>query len=592
MDYNEFANKIKEKYPDYSDMDNASLTRAMMSKFPEYSDIDTSSMDKQATQNTGYDYSSQEEYDDLYNNARQVGYSGLDSAQKDLFNKAYSKSLYAQNGKTLKEAQDETDARAMVSPDIANNIGTWIRKPLAPLVADVGGIFGGIKSAYNAPDNKLGAFVSGMKNSAADTYKNAIAGKGLAGIAADPTNAIMFVPGIGELNLLSKAGSLAKYPYIGSALTQGLIGLGSTTTSEALNPSEKVTVPSVITGGILGGLSGAGSKLISAVGTKSFPNVERIINDEKDIYLTPTELESHMSNVSFPYTMGSQKAAADNWIDEAGKQFNEAVKEIPLSRTGKDINTTNLVDDMNMLRAAGFDENDAKYYALSNAVNPRTIFPTVEQDRLGQLIEAKRLSDGRGGYITKTNNEDLGRAITKRLNDVRNKMGDQISLNAPVEDFSGMIGNTSPINIPTDLANGLVPKIDISDLSKLRQAYASQYKPNADVDERVANYADELMHDAIVKRMENIPEYKKIIDVPLSSGFGAKKQYGLAKDIRGFVSQKAPVPTDWRRWIPILNNYAAPTAMYKAGKTSGPAFVVNTLDRLVEQYWQERNNKK
>ena len=48
MDHVEFATKVKAKHPEYSDMSDADLTRAMMRKFPEYSDVDTSKMDIQA----------------------------------------------------------------------------------------------------------------------------------------------------------------------------------------------------------------------------------------------------------------------------------------------------------------------------------------------------------------------------------------------------------------------------------------------------------------------------------------------------------------------------------------------------------------
>lgn len=39
MDYNEFASKIKTKYPDYADMDNRELAQKMVAKFPQYSDV-------------------------------------------------------------------------------------------------------------------------------------------------------------------------------------------------------------------------------------------------------------------------------------------------------------------------------------------------------------------------------------------------------------------------------------------------------------------------------------------------------------------------------------------------------------------------
>lgn len=39
MNYNEFAEKVKSKYPDYADMDNRELAQKMVAKFPDYSDV-------------------------------------------------------------------------------------------------------------------------------------------------------------------------------------------------------------------------------------------------------------------------------------------------------------------------------------------------------------------------------------------------------------------------------------------------------------------------------------------------------------------------------------------------------------------------
>ena len=39
MDYNEFSDKIKAKYPQYKDMDNLSLAKSVVSKHPEYKDV-------------------------------------------------------------------------------------------------------------------------------------------------------------------------------------------------------------------------------------------------------------------------------------------------------------------------------------------------------------------------------------------------------------------------------------------------------------------------------------------------------------------------------------------------------------------------
>ena len=36
IDYNEFAKKIKAKYPEYNDVDNYTLASKMVEKYPEY----------------------------------------------------------------------------------------------------------------------------------------------------------------------------------------------------------------------------------------------------------------------------------------------------------------------------------------------------------------------------------------------------------------------------------------------------------------------------------------------------------------------------------------------------------------------------
>ena len=45
INYNEFAESVKSKYPEYADRDNAELARAMIAKFPEYADrVDTAGL--------------------------------------------------------------------------------------------------------------------------------------------------------------------------------------------------------------------------------------------------------------------------------------------------------------------------------------------------------------------------------------------------------------------------------------------------------------------------------------------------------------------------------------------------------------------
>lgn len=53
MDYNEFAEKIKTKYPEYNDMDNMELAKRMVAKYPnDYSDV---TFDKAQPQKQGFD---------------------------------------------------------------------------------------------------------------------------------------------------------------------------------------------------------------------------------------------------------------------------------------------------------------------------------------------------------------------------------------------------------------------------------------------------------------------------------------------------------------------------------------------------------
>ena len=54
MDYNEFSEKIKAKYPQYKDMDNKELAQKMVAKYPQYSDITFDNVE-QPKENKGID---------------------------------------------------------------------------------------------------------------------------------------------------------------------------------------------------------------------------------------------------------------------------------------------------------------------------------------------------------------------------------------------------------------------------------------------------------------------------------------------------------------------------------------------------------
>jgi len=573
-------------------------------------ETDAPNRQPQSTQDTtpGYAYDSPEDFEDLYANAKAVGYSGLDQAQKDLFNQSYSKSIYARNGKTLKQAQDETDARA-------DNAGLSLRSITGLVPATSSGLAGGIRAAYDdTTGNKLGAAWEGAKEAAGTSYNNAKAGRDISGFVADPTNYLMLVPGAGELNLFDKVPALAekipaivkatKIPevvgevagkaltkigqlpgYIGSALTQGLSGAGATAASEALDPSEKVTPLSVAIAGGIGGATGLASKGLSNFGYNIYPNQTLITNSQKDRYLTPDQLEAHMSNVPFPYTMSNQQKAAEGWLEEAGNKFDEAIKVIPDERTYSDINpelAQSWIPDIRRLENAGYSNDEARYYATSDILSPRTIYPEVEKNRTNQFLKEKRGLDLQSNAPRKTLENQVDNATKKRLNDLGQKMDAQKRLTGDYPD----VGIPQPLEINQNMA----PRIDIKDFSKLRGVYTSQYTPNAKAKERAANYADELMHDAIVHRMELIPEYKKEIEQPLSSGFGAKKQYAVGSRLADFIYNEPPNPRGIpRRFSVLFNNYAVPTAMFKAGHTAYPSIGSNALFRGISQYLQDND---
>ena len=54
MNYNEFSEKIKAKYPQYKDMDNKELAQKMIAKYPQYGDITFDNVE-QSKENKGFD---------------------------------------------------------------------------------------------------------------------------------------------------------------------------------------------------------------------------------------------------------------------------------------------------------------------------------------------------------------------------------------------------------------------------------------------------------------------------------------------------------------------------------------------------------
>lgn len=185
-----------------------------------------------APQSSGYAYSSPEQYQDLYNNAKSVGYSGLDAAQKKLFDEAYSQSIYAKQGRSLEEAHQATDRAAGVGQ------GNYIQDANAGLTAGV---------------QNMGRFLADQKDQSGVNPK-------AVGYEATPVNwgkaavnTAAFLAPIGVDAAIAKS----LYNPLIKGLGSGLANAGIEYAREKAN-GENGNPFAVGTAGLFGGLGGAG----------------------------------------------------------------------------------------------------------------------------------------------------------------------------------------------------------------------------------------------------------------------------------------------------------------------------------------------
>ena len=185
----------------------------------------------QVSKSSGYAYSSPEQYQDLYNNAKNVGYSGLDAAQKQLFDEAYPQSLYAKQGRSLAEAHQATDRAAGVGQ------GNFIQDANAGLTA-------GVKN--------MGRFLADQQNQSGVNPK-------AVGYEATPVNwgkaainALAFLGPIG----VDAAIARSLYKPLVKGLGSGLANAGIEYAREKLN-GENGNPLAIGTAGLFAGLGGA-----------------------------------------------------------------------------------------------------------------------------------------------------------------------------------------------------------------------------------------------------------------------------------------------------------------------------------------------
>lgn len=246
MDYNEFSEKIKAKYPQYKDMDNRELAQRMVAKYPQYSDVTFDDMVTTKPQQ-GLHWLSQ---DEIKTNAQknlddrtryESEHPVLSRLQKD-----FDPSYRAQQSRWEKLAKYGTQAplkeevkdfgRGLTSPFIpAANITTAIvtggvggtAKGLLPSIgrgAAQGSIQGAVSEGLNElGDNGLSTDV--LAKSATGAFGGGLGGGALTGggYAA------------GQLaNLASKP-----LKYLGGKFVQGITDLKPETLAQLVKPNSK-----------------------------------------------------------------------------------------------------------------------------------------------------------------------------------------------------------------------------------------------------------------------------------------------------------------------------------------------------------------
>lgn len=445
------------------------------------------------------------------------------------------------------------------------------------LSVPVGAVMGGLEYGKDRLFNE-GSWASGLKGDPVTKYmaegmELGNKGEGATGLVANPTN---FLP-------IARAATLPR--QIGLSTLQG----GAIGGLEAYEAGQDASAVNGIRTGAVDAAKGAGiSAVLSAglgtvgglarkFGTIHYPYEQQLMGlsaergGKQGAASMQGAIEDVMGSSSFPYRQANAQAVIQNRIDEAGEGFNAAVRAIPEYRAPAPVTPitpvvqaptqrltyTNAADfRRDLARGLGMPSeprllSDAELTLQHQQRFPRSIDPVDDARRIANYAEERRIADIQGdATVHGVMPQDVQSAMAKRqegfeqaLREQKNKFGD---LTPEEQDLLGSIGDVK----------------DIKDLSKLRRQYASQYKPSANTDERAGQYADELYHDAIVRRMKEEPEYAASL---LASG--AEKKFALFKTMDKFAKKEVANPRAIARALPwLLNNYAGPTALYKGGR--------------------------
>lgn len=287
--------------------------------------------------------------EDLLANLHEVGYSGLDDAQKALYKQQYDASDYAKAGHSFQEAIDLADRSARsqsgisFDTEIRNPIEAWknirglVSKGLSPIGAAIGELYdkaeGGRYTSTIGPYGKEIAipveesFVDRMKRLETEGHQN----EGLMGVVSDPMNLVG--AGVGKGITQGTQGTLGPVgrwlslkPAIGGSIEGAVLG-GGGSVLDGGDVSDAAL--SSILGGTVGGIGGflrpaTADKLkdYEQQALKEFPgnryfqtqaNKGGLHLSESAQYLTDAEKLDILKGVSD--IASGKKADIDAWID-------------------------------------------------------------------------------------------------------------------------------------------------------------------------------------------------------------------------------------------------------------------------------------
>lgn len=525
----------------------------------------------------GYKYHNQEEYEDLYANARQVGYSALDPAQKELFNKAFPYSKAAKT-MTLQEAQAATDADALqnTAPQLSALLPRTMQSRDANALdvgADVLSIPGrgiasgldlaweGLKHAVNAGGNAaraIGGQAAPMPMQEDDYKQEALQQlqnpKG--NLLKDPAFLPSLIAGpaveaIGKIPAIARlvAGVLPA-GKAGDILAGMLSGAGQGAAIDAIHQMDQQYSPSEgATAAGIGAVGGAVSPIVSPLVQKLFPYYTQGIINKNTGEINKnakTALSDMMNQVSFPGTQEQYLNAYNAIKNNIGSEYDQAINAIPESRLAINqpfagIGNPRFVFKKDVADLGKTAKED--YIKTLQGKVPYDVSPDEIQSALDKKIEQlqKSFAYQKPAYLHGVSAADEQDAIArnKALQEQLQKYYENYHRQGSEEEAK-----------------------DISDLLKFRKVFSSQYKKSANIDERPKQLADYLLHDAITQKASQIPEYAKYLaDRNTNARYSGIRAWG------DYLDKEVPNPRGIARSFPmLLNSYVGPTALYKLSR--------------------------